>query len=183
VSQTPWTVGLDGRTSRHIAMQEMRHQRLIQLLITGYSLKEAAAELKIGYYAAKQTARQPQFILDIRAKSEEIGRRLAEEMASTTLEMAQKLEEASAMALEEMVKMMGEIEGPNRLKMNICQDLLDRDPKSSRTKRLDVTGSMDHSFITPAFLIHAAATAREIGRPIDVDPDPGHTEDSGKREG
>lgn len=152
----------DGRSSRHIAMQAVRHQELLRLLIIGYTLREAAAEMKIGYWAARTTARSPEFINDIKSKSEEIARRLGEELVTNHVDMAQKLEEASNAALEEMMKMMGELDSPSKLKLQVCQDLLDRDPKSSRTKRMDITGTMSHDFISPAVLVHAAATAKEI---------------------
>jgi len=150
------------RPNVHGAIKEIRRQELLRLLILGYSLKDAASEMKMGYFSVRSTARDPEFILAVKARSEEIARRLGEELVTNQFEMAQKLEEASGKALEEMMSMMGSLEGPSKLKMNICQDLLDRDPKSSRTKRMDISATMSHDFISPAVLIHAAATAKEI---------------------
>jgi hypothetical protein len=152
------------RPAAHSAIKEIRRQELLRLLILGYSLKDAAVEMKMGYFAVRTTARDPMFILAVRERSEEIARRLGEELVTNQFEMAQKLEEASGKALEAMIEMMDSMEGPSKLKKEICADLLDRDPKSSRSKRLDVTGAVGHQFINPAVLIHAAATAKELER-------------------
>jgi hypothetical protein len=88
------------------------------------------------------------------------------------------LEDASEAALEEMMAMMGELQ-TNGLKVKICQDLLDRDVRASRTKRLQADGTVHHDFISPAVLLHAAATAKELERFAG----PKLTEDNGDNSG
>jgi hypothetical protein len=131
------------------------------LMLMGLTLPECAQHMKMSIHCIRLHARKPEFLLLLKEHSSEIAKRLVDELSTSQVEMAQKLEEASAAALEEMLGMMGELQ-TGQLKVKVCQDLLDRDPKSSRTKRVDVTGTMSHDFISPAVLIHAAATAKEI---------------------
>jgi hypothetical protein len=151
----------NGTNSRSPARAMVRDEELMRLLLMGFTLPECAAQLKVTHYTVRYHSRKPHFLIMLKEHSNEIAKRLVDELSTSQVEMAQRLEEASAAALEEMMLMMNEL-GTNGLKVKICQDLLDRDPKSSRTKRLDVTGAMSHQFINPAVLIHAAATAREV---------------------
>ncbi len=146
----------------HPARATIKQEELLRLLLTGFTLKECATQMKCNYNTIRLHAKKPEFLLQLREHSGEMAKRLVDELSTSQIEMAQKLEEASATALEEMMSMMGELTGPSTLKLKVCQDLLDRDPKSSRTKRMDITGSMSHDFISPAVLIHAAATAKEL---------------------
>jgi hypothetical protein len=144
------------------ASRLIRDEELMRLLLTGFTVKEASAQMHKGYQSCCHAARKPEFLLRLREHSGEIAKRLIDELSTSQIEMAQRLEEASAQALDEMIEMMQDLDKPSVLKLKVCQDLLDRDPKSSRTKRLDVSGNMSHQFINPAVLVHAAATAREL---------------------
>jgi hypothetical protein len=144
------------------ATKFVREEELLRLLLTGFTVREASTHMRCSYPHATRVARSPEFLLRLREHSSEIAKRLVNELSTTQIEMAQKLEEASAKALEEMIQMMDTLDQPSKLKMNICQDLLDRDPRSSRTKRMELSGAMSHEFINPAVLIHAAATAKEL---------------------
>jgi hypothetical protein len=143
------------------ATRIIREEELMRLLLTGFTVKEAAIQMHKGYATCCHVARKPEFLLRLKEHSGEIAKRLVDELSTSQIEMAQKLEAASAAALEEMMGMMETLD-TGQLKVKVCQDLLDRDPKSSRTKRIDMTGTMSHDFISPAVLIHAAATAKEI---------------------
>jgi hypothetical protein len=149
---------LIGRTEATRAVAEAE---LLKYLLIGFTLKEACQQMKCAYGTVRKLAKEPVFLLKLKEQSGEIANRLVDELSRSQVEMAQRLEEASSIALDEMLAMMGELPQGN-LKYKICQDLLDRDPKSSRTKRMDLTGNMSHQFINPAVLIHAAATAKEI---------------------
>jgi hypothetical protein len=148
--------------SVHAARRVVANEELMRMLLMGLTLREISRQTGMGYNTVRFRAREPEFLLKLKEHSGEIAQRLVDELSTNIVEMAQKLEDASALALEEMLKMMGELENPSQLKLKVCQDLLDRDPKSSRTKRMDITGTMSHDFISPAVLIHAAATAKEL---------------------
>lgn len=174
--------------STHLARRMIKDDELLRLLLMGFTLRECAEQLKFNYTTVRTHAKEPAFLLRLREHSGEIAKRLVDELSTSQVEMARKLEEASSAALDEMLSMMNEL-GTGQLKVKVCQDLLDRDPKSSRTKRIDMTGAMTHEFISPAVLIHAAATAKELetfqkkGQLPDGDGSPNHHADSGNGQG
>jgi hypothetical protein len=175
------------RAGQGPASRLIRDEELMRLLLMGFTVKEASGQMHKGYQSCCHAARKPEFLLRLREHSGEIAKRLIDELSTSQIEMAQRLEEASAQALEEMMGMMQALDGPSKLKLQVCQDLLDRDPKSSRTKRMELSGTMSHDFISPAVLIHAAATAKEIekfskGALPDVDSS-GHHDNSGNGQG
>jgi hypothetical protein len=132
---------------------------LLRLVLCGHTLRECAAVMRAGYQNIRKMAKEPSFLLQLREHSGEIADRLTEELTHTQVEMAKRLEEASEIALENMLRMATTMDD-GTLKYKICQDLLDRDPRASRTKRLEA--STTHDFISPMVLMHAAATAKEI---------------------
>lgn len=140
----------------------VRDEELLRLLLMGFTVRECIEQMRSGRSATYKVARSPEFLLKLREHSSEIAERLIKELTTSQLDMAHKLEEASAAALDEMIDMMRSMDGASGLKVKICQDLLDRDPKSSRTKRMELSGTMSHDFISPAVLVHAAATAKEL---------------------
>jgi hypothetical protein len=146
-----------GRTEATRAVVEAE---LLRHLLIGLTIKEASGMMRASYQQCRKIARTPEFLVRVREHSSEIAQRLTEELANSTMDFAKKLEAASEKALDEMMEMMDGIEGASQLKMRICQDLLDRDARASRTKKLDVHAA--HDFISPAVLLHAAATAKEI---------------------
>ena len=160
------------------ARKLIRDAELLRLLLQGFNIPQCAEMMKSTAGTVRKYCRDPQFLLQLREHSGEIATKLVEELATSQVEMAQRLEEASGRALEEMLVMMNELQGASKLKMNICQDLLDRDPKSARSKRMELAGVLGHEFINPALLIHAAAAAKEIERSavvkgvIDVNVEP-----------
>jgi len=148
-----------GRTA---ITNEAFESELLQCLLVGMTLREASGTMRASYWKIRKAAKQPVFLLKVKEHSGEIAQRMMDELVTSQVDMAKKLEEASQVALDEMMAMMADLDQPSKLKVNICQDILDRNPQSSRTKRMDLTGAMSHEFINPAVLIHAAATAKEL---------------------
>lgn len=167
------------------ASKMIADEELLRLLLLGMTVREAAGHMRSSYGRCCKVARSPQFLLRLREQSGEIAKRMVDELSTTQIEFAHRLEEASAQALEEMMSMMDELETPSNLKYKIAQDLLDRDPRASRTKRLEASAT--HEFINPEVLQRAATAAREISRTqiIDVESSPingdgtGHPDNGG----
>lgn len=172
-----------GTTSQMVAEAE-----LLQCVLVGMTLREASESMRASYWKIRKIARQPDFLLKVKEHSAEVAQRMCDELVTSQVDMAKKLEAASEAALEEMLQMMGESPNTSALKFKIAQDLLDRDPRSSRTKRIESTGTMHHDFISPAVLVHAAATAKELerfARPqvTNGDGSPDNPTDSGNGQG
>lgn len=185
MGQSSYALGGRRLIARGPGTRMVAEEEVLALLLTGLTLKEIAEQMRCAYGTVRRIARKPEFLLQVREKSAEIAKRFVTELATSQVDFAMQLEEASARGLEEMMKMMDEIEGPSVLKFKIAQDVLDRDPRASRTKRFEAATT--HEFINPDVLQRAAVAAREIGRVqvIDVEPSPtngndtGHSDNSG----
>jgi len=146
----------------HEAAKLVRQEELMRLLLCGHMLKECAAHMRMSYWTVRNYAKDPLFLSQLREKSNEIYRRLDAELLSSKEDMKEKLERNSEEALEYMMELARTSTGV--IKLKACQDILDRDTRVSRTKKID--SDVDHNFISPLFLVHAA----KVGREIDVTP-------------
>jgi len=166
------------------ASRQVLEDELLGLLLQGFSLNECIGLAHASYPTIRKVARTPEFLAKVKDKSEGIAEKLCEELAVGRLTFAKRLEEASEKALDEMMGMLDELDGQPRFKIAVCQDLMDRDVRASRKtqQRTEVT----HDFISPAVLIHAAATAKELKEYQEKrlgNGNPGHPSDSGDGQG
>lgn len=151
----------------HEASKLVRTEELMRLLLCGHMLKECAIHMRLSYWTVRNYAKDPAFMTQLREKSTEIYARLDAELAANKEDMKEKLERASEEALEMMIELARTSTGVIKLKS--CQDLLDRDTRVSRTKRIE--GDTTHDFISPLFLVHAAKVGREIDVPALLEGD------------
>lgn len=146
----------------HEASKLVKKEELMRLLLCGHMLKECAVHMRLSYYTVRNYAKEPEFLSELKEKSNEIYKRLDEEIRASKEDMKERLERNSEEALEYMMELARQSTGV--LKLKACQDILDRDARVSRTRKIDV--DQDHNFISPLFLVHAA----KVGREIDVTP-------------
>src|SRR5277367_6704803 len=120
-----------GRTgqARMIVMDE----EILRLLMSGLTLKEISVHLGCHYATAMNHARRPEFLLKLKDLSGEIYKRVDEEMMNKKANIMARLEEASEIALEEMIALVQESKDPN-MKFKAAQDLMDRNSQSSRSR-------------------------------------------------
>jgi hypothetical protein len=157
----PLQTGMVAQPKPQTASQVVREETLLRLLLQGFTVKEAAANMRASYQTMLKLARDPHFILRVREMSGEIAGRMVEEMSTNAVDFAKRLEEASEKALESMMAMMDEAP-TGQLKYRIASDLLDRDSRSSKTRKVDVQATHKHDFINPDLLAHAAGVANEL---------------------
>jgi len=131
-------------------------------LTAGLSLKECAVQLKLSYPTVLKYARQPAFLAKLKEYSLTIYGRVDKELQNSKESILTRLEEVSADALEKLASLMDDPTAPPVVQFKAAQDLCDRDPRISRTKRVE--GNVDHKFINPALLILASQTAQEVKR-------------------
>jgi hypothetical protein len=143
----------------HQAAKLVREEELLRLLMAGYMLKECASQMQMSYRTVREYAKQADFLQRLKALSEVVYARVDGELRASKEAIVQRLEEASDKALDEMMKLV-EMEGTGMVKLKACQDIMDRDQRVSRTKKVE--GSVSHDFVNPMLLVHAAATAREL---------------------
>lgn len=124
----------------------------------GYSLKECADMMDLHVSTVRGYARQPLFLEKLKGMSKVVYERVDEELKARTDSIVERLQAASFEALEEMVKLT---KSPNEhIKLKAAQDLMDRDGRVSRTRRLEA--DTKHSFLSPLELVHMAQTARQV---------------------
>jgi hypothetical protein len=144
----------------HEAVKLVREEQLLRLLLAGYMLRECAVQMKISYRTVRLYAHDTGFLMKLKSLSKEIYARVDGELQANADDIMSKLESYSMEALDEMMELARAEKGMTKLKA--CQDIMDRNPQVSRTKRIEATN--DHNFISPLFLVHAAATAKEVER-------------------
>lgn len=142
----------------HEASKLVKKEELMRLLLCGHMLKECAIHMRMSYWTVRNYAKDTHFLQELKEKSNEIYRRLDAEITASKEDMKERLERNSEEALEYMMEIARESTGT--LKLKACQDILDRDARVSRTRKIDVDAN--HDFVSPLFLVHAAKVGREI---------------------
>lgn len=142
----------------HEAARLVKRDELMRLLLCGHMLKECAIHMRLSYCTVRSYAREPEFLAQLREKSNEIYKRLDAELVASKEDIKERLERNSEEALEYMMEIARSSTG--MIKLKACQDVLDRDSRVSRTRKIDVDEK--HDFISPLFLVHAAKVGREI---------------------
>lgn len=142
----------------HETTRFVRKEELLRLLLAGYMLKECAPTLHLSYATVRAYVKEPGFMDELKGLSRSVWERIDEEIGAIKEDITSKMQEASAEALEEMRSLLKS--NVENIKLKAAQDLMDRDSRLSRTKRLEE--KHDHNFINPLLLVHAAKVAKEI---------------------
>jgi len=137
----------------HPAVRLMREDELLRLLQAGCTLKEAALHLRLSFPTLKKYVSQPEFLDRLKALNEVVFAQIDAELKTHRQDMYKRLEEASEIALEEMIK-LATSSSSDGIRLKAAQDLMDRDPKVSRTRRLEA--NTNQRFINPLVLQTAA---------------------------
>jgi hypothetical protein len=140
-------------------VKELRQEELLRLLLAGYKLKEAAAYLKVTPWTVYRYLRETEFMNALKAANEEIWAQVDAEIKGNKIGIVQRAEEAAQDALEEMIKLAkgARQEG---VRFKAAQDLMDRDTRISRTKRVEGEGDR-RPILNAVFLQQAVAAMRE----------------------
>jgi hypothetical protein len=139
--------------------QMVKREELVRLTLAGFSLKESSRQLGVTYQTVLKYAKQDEFLSELKVLSAEMYSRIDNELRASRDYLSERLSEASNAALETLVGLLEPTVNEN-IRFKAAQDLLDRNPEVSRTKKIDATHS--HAFMNPLHLIHAAQTAAEL---------------------
>jgi len=138
-------------------VKEIRQDELLRLLLSGYKPREAAVYLKVSTWTVYKYCRDPEFMAELRAKNADMWALVDAEINQTKLGIVQRAEEGAREALEEMINLAkGGLAETTRLRA--CQDLLDRNPEISRTKRLEGSADPSRSNVLNAVFLKQAFT-------------------------
>ena len=142
----------------HGASKLIRTEELLRLLLVGNSLKECATQIGMSYYTIRKYASAEAFMNQLRDMSATIYERVDAELKTskeTILTNLEKASEEGLIAMRELVKGCKN----DSVRMKAAQDLMDRDGRLSRTKKIE--GTTQHGFMNPLTLVHAAKVAKE----------------------
>ena len=143
----------------HSAAKMVREEELLRLLLAGYMLKECALQLRLSYSTVRSYAAEVDFMSKLKELSGTIYERVDMELKSSKEEITTRLEVISDLALAEMERLIRS--GSNDVvKFKAAQDVMDRDSRVSRTKRIE--GTQSHEFMNPMTLRHIAGVAKEV---------------------
>lgn len=131
-------------------VKQLRQDEFLRLLLSGYTIREAAAYMKISPFTCFGYLREPDFMARLRERNSAIWQEVDRELKNTKVGIVQKAEEAAQEALEEMIKLC-KGSSSESIRFKAAQDLLDRDPQVSRTKRIEGSGTAQPS-LPPMFL-------------------------------
>lgn len=151
-------MGGEGGISVHTAAKFVREEELLRLLMSGFMLKECSMHMGVSYGTLRKYAREPGFLEKLKVLSQNVYERVDEELRKAKDSITERLESISESALEEMWELSKTAQG--MVKFKVLQDLMDRDTRISRQKKVEAQTS--HSFVDPLFLVHAAGVAREM---------------------
>lgn len=142
----------------HVVRRTVKEEELLRLLAAGSDLRMAATELKLSYWTVRKYASTPEFLENLKSMNLQVWSAVDAELQNSKTTKIQRMEQASEIALEQMLTLATKAKS-EAVRMKAAQDLMDRDPEISRTKRVE--GSSEHSFMNPLTLALAAKVARE----------------------
>jgi hypothetical protein len=140
-------------------VRDLRKEELLRLLLARYTLKEAAAYLRVTPWTVRKYCREKGFMETLREKDEKVWETVEAELTNSKVSIIQRAEEGAALALDEMISLCqsGKSE---MIRHKSAQDLMDRDPRISRTKRLEGDGRSG-PVLNALFLQQAVAAMNE----------------------
>lgn len=132
---------------------------ILRLFVRGLVAKEIAKALNVTKWTVGKYLRDPRFRDLVKAYNDEVlFKRLDEEIAEKTYDHIERMSQLTESALDTMEELLGTENEAIRFKA--AQDLLDRNPETSRMKKVEVNDK-DNNPLSPEMLMAMAATIQE----------------------
>ncbi len=114
----------------------VRDEEMLRLFCQGLTMRDVARATGWSYATIMKACKREAFMFKLKEYSLEVWKRVDEELQSNKYDLVARLEEAAEVALDEMVRLASE--GHNEgVRMKAAQDIMDRDPRISRTKKVE----------------------------------------------
>jgi predicted transcriptional regulator len=139
-------------------VKDLRKEELLRLLLAGYKLKDCAAQLKVTPFTISCYIKEEGFMEQLKEKNASIWEEIDAEIHSRKASIIQRSEEAAELALEEMIKLATK-SNSELTKFKAAQDLMDRHPQISRTKRIEGSGGGSGSNVVNAVFLRNVVNA------------------------
>jgi DNA-binding CsgD family transcriptional regulator len=145
--------------STHNLVLKIKRDELLRLLLTGYTMRECAQHMNHNIETMRRYARNLDFQTELRALSETVWKRVDEEIATTKMSIASRIEDMSDRALSKLNDLLESDD--ERIAQRAVTDVLDRNPQTSKHHKIESESRV--MVINPAQLALAAKAAVEIG--------------------
>jgi phosphoribosylaminoimidazole carboxylase (NCAIR synthetase) len=143
----------------HEATKMVRTEELMRLLLAGYMMKECAKQMSMNYATIRKYASEPSFMAQLKELNSEVYSQVDSELKLNKAQITERLEDISEKALDTLESLL-DATAPAPIRFKAAQDLLDRNPQVSRTKKIEA--DTKHNFLNPLHLVHAAQAAQEM---------------------
>ena len=148
------------KRSQSAAACMLLEEKIVRLLSEGANVREIANVLGLTTVYVSRYVRRPRLLKRLYDFNKEAFDNLQEEYKVSKEAITERLEEASLLALEELIELATGSKS-DVVRYKASQDILDRNPQVSRTKRLE-GGAVSNTFMNSQVLMQMAAVAREL---------------------
>lgn len=139
---------------------EVRQQEMVRLLLEGHKLQDIADHLGTAYNTILHWIRIPTIHKQIQEMKAELMEQLDEEMMQRIHSKSQVIDEMGWKALERLQGILQDPTAHPSIVMKVAQDILDRDPVVSKTRKVDITERK--VILKSEDLLSAVAALKEI---------------------
>lgn len=141
----------------NLTRREVFEQEILRCLLAKMTIKDIAPTVGLDATTVRKYVKEPRFREMLRQKYPEVYARVDGFLAEQADSIQALLEENSRKALDRLSSL---IESDNEnIALKASQDSLDRFSETSKVQKVEAE---HHLKIDPTFLIHAAATAKEV---------------------
>lgn len=141
-----------------------KKMEMLSLLVQGYTIKETAALVRIGYHTARQYARDPEFLHQLKSLSAETHEKTCREVIERKVEAHTRILEMSDRALDKLEELIESED--ERISIKAVENVLDRHgdvPRASKSNIVQTTVKVDADLLRLA-----ASTMQELEAPRKV---------------
>ncbi len=132
----------------------VRDAEMLRLLCQGLTMMECSKIMGWSYVTIRKACKRQEFLAKLKEFNIEVYERVDEEIKAGKFNIAKRIEEAASEALDQMLSLARGAKAES-IKYKACQDLMDREPAASRTRKVE-TGT---SFYMPVSVQVLQATA------------------------
>jgi hypothetical protein len=137
-----------------------KRELLLRMMVEGVTMKECAKRLGCSYWSVARLTKDEDFMKRLKELNVKVFGELDEELKKKALATHEKIQEVSDDALNKLLDLM-ESADSEVVQMRCAQDLLDRNPDTSKTKKIEKTTK--NLTLSAEFLHLVETSEREAG--------------------
>jgi len=153
-----------GHSGSKTLANEACKQLLLRMIAEGRTIQECGEALGRSRYTLFKWVREPWFRQKLKELNESMYHKLDQELKGRAETTAQRIQEVSDAALDKVLELMDSADS-EVVQMRCAMDILDRDPDTSKTKKIEKTTKTLH--LSAEFLHLVETSEREAGTTID----------------